>query len=368
MSAFRFLKKFCKKMCNDPLLPDNPVYGSNNWYYAYGDSSAGQILKDTEIVARASKGLKNRPYMVIDDCWQELALINVGGAAGRPYERGNTRFPDMRGLAKEIKDMDVNPGIWIRPLKTSEKFLSMNLRSPREYGALDPSVPEALELVAEDVRRVVDWGYTLVKYDFVTRDILGTYYADCRSLLTDKGWSLHDRSKTSAQCIKNLYETIRKSSGNAILIGCNVIGHLAAGLIHIHRSGDDTSGRNYDRSIYMGINTLAFRLAQHKAFFDVDADCVAITDKIPWDMNRKMLELYAKSGTPLFVSVSPDCATDEIMEELSKAFALSSEQKQQMEPVDWMDTTIPQRYIVDDEMLEYSWIRDFGLEWMYSDI
>lgn len=368
MSAFRFLKGFCKKLCIDPLFPDKPVYGGNNWNYAYGDSSAKDIIKDTELLAKACKGLVNRPYMVIDDCWQELARINVGGAAGRPYERGNTLFPDMPGLAEEIKGMDVNPGIWMRPLKTSEKFLSMKLRSPRDNGALDPSVPEALELVAEDVGRIAAWGYKLIKYDFVTRDILGSYYADCRSLLNDRGWSLQDRSKTSAQCIKELYETIRKNSGNTILIGCNVIGHLAAGLIHIHRSGDDTSGRNYDRSIYMGIDALAFRLAQHKAFFDVDADCISITDKVPWDMSKRMLELYTKSGTPLFVSLSPDCATDEVMKELSKAFRFASEQKQQIEPLDWMETTIPERYTSDNDVLEYSWIRNFGLEWLFSDI
>ncbi len=365
-TAFRFLKEFCKKMCSDPITPRYPVYGSNNWYYAYGNTSAEQILIDTDLLAETTKGLENRPYMVIDDGWQELALISVGGAAGRPYERGNYRFPDMAGLAQEMKGKNVHPGLWIRPLKTSEKFLSMKLRSPRDKGVLDPSLPEVLELVAEDVERVVNWGYEMIKYDFVTKDILGTYYTECIPLLTDKGWSLQDRSKTTAQCIKDLYRTIYEHSREALLIGCNVVGHLAAGYIHIHRSGNDTSGEKYDQSIMMGVNALAFRLAQHKAFFDVDADCVCITDKIPWDRNRNLLELYAKSGTPLFVSASPDCMTEEIKAELRKAFTISSVQTQRMEPLDWMDTTLPERYLVDNEELRFRWIREHGNDWFYS--
>ncbi len=100
-SAFAFAKRFCHAMCEKPVLPDAPVYGSNNWYYAYGNSSQEEILRDTDLLVELTKGLENRPYMVIDDCWQPLSLAH--GAAGRPYDCGNIRFPDMPGLAAEMK-------------------------------------------------------------------------------------------------------------------------------------------------------------------------------------------------------------------------------------------------------------------------
>ena len=60
-------EEFCKKMCTDPIFPEFPVYGSNNWYYAYGDSSEEEILSDTDYILKLTEGVKNPPFMVIDD-------------------------------------------------------------------------------------------------------------------------------------------------------------------------------------------------------------------------------------------------------------------------------------------------------------
>ena len=51
VSAFEAAKRFCRVMCEKPILPEKPVYGSNNWYYAYGKSSREEILKDADIIA-----------------------------------------------------------------------------------------------------------------------------------------------------------------------------------------------------------------------------------------------------------------------------------------------------------------------------
>ena len=366
VNTFNFLTDFCKKMCDDPITPKNPVYGSNNWYYAYGNSSAKEILVDTDLLCSMTQGLSNRPYMVIDDCWQELART-VGSAQGRPYNRGNELFPDMRGLADEIKAKGVHPGIWMRPLKTAERFIDKNLLSMRDNRFLDPSLPDVLELVAEDIERMTgEWGYELLKYDFVTRDILGDYYPSHESIIKANDWSFRDRSKTSAQCVMDLYRTIFEHSNGANIIGCNVIGHLAAGYIHIHRSGDDTSGMYYDRSVKMGVNCLAFRLVQHKTFFDVDADCICITDRIPWDKNKELIKLYANSGTPFFTSVAPSIVDDEIRAELTKAFAMAAIQKEKMEPVDWMETITPEKYLVDGKEFDFKWMTEYGKEWIIS--
>lgn len=115
-----------------------------------------------------------------------------------------------------------------------------------------------------------------------------------------------------------LYQEVYDASrgNNAVIIGCNTIGHLGAGLMHLNRTGDDTSGRIWERTKRMGVNTLAFRLPQHNTFYHIDADCVGIFGKIPWDKNLQWADLLAKSGTPLFVSAMPGALNPEEFEEL----------------------------------------------------
>ena len=95
--------------------------------------------------------------------------------------------------------------------------------------------------------------------------------------MTSDGWAFADRSRTTAEIIMDHYRSIRAGAGDAVLIGCNTIGHLSAGIFEVSRTGDDTSGKEWDRVRKMGVNTLAFRMPQHGAFFAADADCVGQT-------------------------------------------------------------------------------------------
>lgn len=99
--SFGFAQEFCRMMCPDPVFPDVPVYGSNNWYYAYGSSSEAEILSDTDYVLELTKGAKHPPFMVIDDCWQEHHRLDEYN--GGPWRCGNSKFPDMKGLADKLK-------------------------------------------------------------------------------------------------------------------------------------------------------------------------------------------------------------------------------------------------------------------------
>ena len=73
----------------------------------------------------------------------------------------------------------------------------------------------------------------------------------------------------------------RVAGDKIAIIGCNTVSHLTAGLFEVYRSGDDTSGREWERTVKMGVNTLAFRLPQHNKMYCVDGDCVGITTIIP---------------------------------------------------------------------------------------
>jgi alpha-galactosidase len=327
------------------------VYGGNNWYYAYGrNCSAADIERDSDLMAELAGRAKNRPFMVIDDGWSP---VNTAG----PWDRGNARFPDMAKLAASMKKRGVRPGIWMRPLLTSEKVAeSWKLRGK----GLDPTVPEVMELVRADIGRMRQWGYELVKHDYSSFDLMGRWGLSMGAELTDRGWHFADRSKTTAEVVLGLYRGIREAAGGVLVIGCNTFGHLAAGLVEVQRTGDDTSGRDFHRTRRMGVNTLAFRGPEHRTFFDVDADCAPITPQVSWEMSSRWLDLVARSGTALFVSPDPRAVNAEVKAALRKAFAEASVRREVAEPLDWMETTTPSRWRIDGRTVEYDWFGDEG--------
>ena len=154
----------------------------------------------------------------------------------------------------------------------------------------------------------------------------------------------------------DLYRLIREAAGECIVLGCNVIGHLAAGLVEINRTGDDTSGREWARTRKMGVNTLAFRMLHDGAFFDADADCVGVMGLIPWKLNGEWLRALSVSGTPLFVSYNPKLPDDEqAFADLSAAFSRSAKQDDEFYPVDWMENTCPEKWMLNGEEVHFEW-------------
>ena len=366
ISAFQAARSFCKLMCSDPLLPPAPVYGGNNWYYAYGKSSHEEILSDCRYIASLCEGLKNTPFMVIDDGWEILHL--QPGNSG-PWDKSNSKYPDMAQLAAEMRKCGVRPGIWFRPLWNLDPSIPQSWlmceRHHTGHMALDPSVPEVLELVKQDIRRFSDWGFELIKHDFSTWDIFGLWGKDIPFFpaCNDDGndtWSFSDRSRTSAEIVVGLYRAIHEAAGDTLILGCNTIGHLGAGLMQLARIGDDTSGKAWERTRKMGINCLAFRLCQHGTFFDVDADCLGVTGTINWQQNRQWAELLAKSGTPLFASIKPGILSEKEFADMKEFFALSAEQKIQAEPLDWLTSPAPEHWKFDDCEQRFSWYEDIG--------
>ena len=173
--------------------------------------------------------------------------------------------------------------------------------------------------------------------------------------LTDAGWHFADQSKTTAEVVLELYRAIRESAGETLVIGCNTFGHLAAGLVELQRTGDDTSGRDFHRTRRMGVNTLAFRAAQHRAFFDLDADCAPVTSQLSWEMASRWMDLVARSGTALFVSADPKALDGEKKDAIRRAFGAAAVTHRVAQPLDWMETTTPGWWRVDGMPVSYDW-------------
>lgn len=369
-TAFSAAKDFCHRMCRDPLLPKAPVIGANNWYYAYGNITHDSVLEDSRYLMKMTDGLSVQPYMVIDDGWQAQHWQN-GDYNGGPWDRGNQHFPDLPGLAAEMSALGVRPGIWFRPLLNNSPAIPQEWHLPiRNAGgqlcgyrtALDPSRSEVLEWIKEDIRRLVKWGFQLIKHDFTTYDIFGRWGFQMNTWPLDAAHSgFEDQTRTAAEIVLGLYHAIREAAGNALILGCNTIGHLAAGLIHISRTGDDTSGYSFDRTSRMGVNTLAFRLCQHHAFFAVDADCVGVLGNehaIPWEANRQWTQLLAASGTTFFTAVRPEALSPTQLDEMRQLYRLAASGSTTAEPIDWLSNNLPAHWRLNGQETAFDWFQN----------
>jgi alpha-galactosidase len=331
-----------------PARPEPaPVVGANNWYYAYGENfDEKAVLKDAATIVELADGHPVKPFSVVDDGWYP-----GGVGSGGPWDAGTPGvFDDMAGTASAIKELGARPGLWFRPLLAHSR-------------ALDPSDPSVLDVVRTDLERFKDWGFELVKHDFSTFDMFGRWGPSMGPGLTD-GRPFHDTTRTSAEIVLDFYRVIRSAAEDVVLIGCNTVGHLAAGLVDVQRIGDDTSGRDWERTRKMGVNTLAFRLPQHNRFFTVDADCVPCTPQTPWELNQRFLDLVARSGTALFVSVDPAARTESSDRALSEGIrlALSGGDASGIEPADWLVNTTPTAWRSGAETIHYDWSRPWGAD------
>lgn len=349
---FHAAKHFCGCMCTDAISAGFPVYGSNNWYYAYGKSSREEMLQDSAYLAAMTEGIENRPFMVIDDGWQVAHTEQYNGG---PWNEGNNAYGDMGQLAKDMKTLGVRPGIWFRPLLDRSEEIPAEWRLQSNKEILDISHPEVIRHVQEDMRRIAGWGFELVKHDFSTYDLLGGWGFEIGSKITEDGWSFRDASRTTAELIVSFYQAIYEAAGDMLILGCNCIGHLGAGLMQMNRTGDDTSGVEWARTRKMGVNTLAFRMPQHETFFGADADCVGITDAIPWQKNRQWMQVLALSGTPFFVSVKPGTLSKEQEEELKSAYRTAASNTISSVPLDWKETKLPEHWMTFEGQKNFQW-------------
>jgi alpha-galactosidase len=328
----------CRTMCARPSRPIVPIYGANDWCYSYGHSTAETILRDTEFIAELSPSGGTRPFSVVDAVWSN----------------GTAAWPDMGKLAHEIKQRTARPGIWIRPLEAPQGAARALLLPDARFGekqgrarelAYDPTHPEAREKILAKMHEATGWGYEMVKHDFSTYDLLGQWGFEMGPQPTLPGWSLHDRSRTNAEVMAELYALLRETAGERTLLdGCNTVGHLGQGIFDLQRTGDDTSGHQWERTRRMGVNTLAFRLPQHGTFYTLDADLVGITEAIPWELNRQWLEVLAHSGTATIVSAGPPARGAEQRAALRQAFAVAAAGGASARPVDWLESSTPERW------------------------
>ncbi|HEY1786597.1 MAG TPA: hypothetical protein VGJ73_00510 [Verrucomicrobiae bacterium] len=356
-APFAAARAFCSQMCPRPRMPRQPVYGFNDWYCTYGHDTAAKFLTNVEFVAGLSRGNRNRPFAVMDDGWQSKG---ENGKSPGLWNQVNPAFSStmtMPEIAKAVRGLGAQPGLWFRPLLANADQ-PQSWRLQRNPMILDPTVPQVRVFIRQTVKRFRGWGYELIKHDFTTYDLCGRWGMDMNGSVTADGWAFADRSKTTAEVIRSLYEDIRSAAGgDTIILGCNTIGQISAGIFEMQRVGDDTSGNNWARTRKMGVNGLAFRATQQGTFFAIDPDCVGQTsnDSMPWEKNSQWLYLVAHSGTTLFISIPREIVNQAQQRELSEALSAASNTQPLAEPLDWMKRRTPEHWLLDGQEKTFSW-------------
>jgi len=361
-NTFATARRFCKLMCEKQRLPKQPVYGINDWYYAYGNNSPKLIKEQTSLMAALVTDTNNRPFSVIDAGWAAYSPLLPGDCCwADDFSRPNDKFKDMHKMAGDIVGLGMRPGLWTRPLcakyndRPSVLAPPIKGRDEPKNPVLDPTIPENIERVKNNIAIYRQWGFEMVKHDFSTYDITGRWGFDMDTSITQPGWSFNDKSKTNAEIINHLYHSIREAAGDIYLIGCNTMSHLSAGIFELNRIGDDTSGKEWARTRKMGVNTLGFRMPQHNIFYAADGDCVGLTSQVPWEKNKQWVQLLAESSAPLFISAQPDALGAEQKAYIKECFAKAAKVQPIAEPLDWLDNPLPAKWKLNNREVDFDW-------------
>lgn len=328
MSSHKAVSLFCRKMCGYAIVPHHPVYGFACCTAA--EKKKTEISREAACLAKLTEGMENRPYFWINknDC------------------------PDWKSLAGEFYAMNLNAGIGFRPLLEGAKEASeeMTLHGGR---ALDPSHPKTLKKVSANVKAMCKEGYSLIIFDGSSVDVFGRTEDEGYPFSVAGDWHFYDQGKTSAEIIMNFYHTIREAAGpyGAVIMGCNAIGHLGTGFMHI-QTAETMEEMLHSNNAYLSVNSVAFRLPQHRNFFFIHPGVLTM-ESVHWEKVRPAVQMIARSGIPLFLAVKNE---EQMMTgDVRELFAEASRTHAEMEPVDWEQNGLPSIWEVNGEKIIYEW-------------
>lgn len=361
-SVYDTVRRFMAMLCDKPVLPKEPIFGVNNWYWAYGDISRESVLREATYLQELSHGTHHRPSLIIDDGWElnRTYFDNNFFYLGGPFKYCNDRFGDMQEVACRIAEKGIRPGLWFRPLLTLGPLpQEAQLRVFGHGVVLDPSHPYTLERLESDSATFRQWGYEVIKHDFTLSDVLGEDYSPASkrmgTMFADNK-CFYDKTKTTATIIKNMYKAIQRGAGDADVIGCNVVGHLSAGIHSIQRIGEDTSGRCGEWTIRNGVHSF-MRLPMNNTFFRADPDCAAFTEYVDPELNMDFLELCALTGVTTIASIVPYSLTDAQMTRINEIFHMADQNTHAYGIANYENTTIPELFTDGKNTRSFNWTR-----------
>lgn len=283
------------------------INGWCSWFYTLAQVSEQEVLSGTEFAAKHLK-----PYGL------EYIQIDEGYQRWHGDWEGNDRFPGgIKNLADRIRGYGFKPGIWISPYVISEptavfrehkEWLVRNPdgtpqrvgnwpegaeppadEDPKRY-CLDITHPGAAQWLHDLIHTIAhDWGYEMIKIDFVAWSILAAK-------------QYHDPTVSSAQVYRKGLEIIRRAAGDK----CHILecgpGAITVGLIDSMRIELDSYYGFADaawNTYFLDPASSAAAAAQRYYFHnrtwvnDIDHVCMDVLDR---QQSEAVATLIALSG------------------------------------------------------------------------
>ncbi|MBK7974178.1 MAG: alpha-galactosidase [Deltaproteobacteria bacterium] len=220
--------------------------------------------------------------------------------------RMNEKFPSgYEGVAKQIRDLGLVPGIWIAPFLVDDAlpivaqhpdwFVTRDDGSPVIYGSalfgfsrrvIDVTHPAAAEFVRSNLARIRDAGFGLVKADF----LFGASYEGRH----------FDASATGLDAYRRGLRLIRETLGpDVTIIGIAGPWLASAGALDYYRQSNDVElqfpGPSWPFYEAEALGTSA-RSHTHERFFRSDPDHVIVEPALNFDEARAVASYVALSG------------------------------------------------------------------------
>lgn len=302
-----------KKYFGEMNLVKNPncpkkLTGYTSWYNYYRKINEEIILRDLDSMCEKVGKLAN--VFQIDDGWQT--------AVGDWMSVDNVKFPNgMKSVADKIHEKGYLAGLWLAPFVAAR-----NSRVAKEHpdwivrdwrgkpilsgiawgGAytLDFYIPEARAYIAECLRTAVsDWGYDLVKLDFL--------YAECME---------PRRGKSRGAIMCEAMDFLRETLGDKLILGCGVPLGAAFGRVDMCRTGADIAlsfrdnfiARHSNKEVVSTVSSLLntiFRRSLSENAFLLDPDVMILRNSNQrFTEEQKLLisKINSMFGDVVFVS------------------------------------------------------------------
>lgn len=208
--------------------------GWNSWYELWSSVDDEAVVANAEIVTALPGDLR----IVIDDGWQQ--------AWGDWFP--NEKFPDgLDGLADTLRTDGFDVGVWLAPLLASEDSevyrahpewfvpgVTWNHLVEGRMRVLDVTHPDAAAHLQDTIRRLVGWGMTLLKIDFL---FAGTFDGERAEQVT--GMQAYDEA----------LRLIREAAGDeVVLLAVGAPGVPSFPYVQSWRIGPDIAVSQFDAS------------------------------------------------------------------------------------------------------------------------
>lgn len=297
--------------------------GYTTWYNYYGNINEKVVLRDLNSISKLDTKID---CFQIDDGYQH--------AIGDWLDTDKKKFPNgMKSIADCIHKNDMLAGIWLAPFAGTKAsnlykehkdwFIQDKKGRPYKTGhnwggfySLDiynPDVRAYLKHVFDVVLN--DWGYDLVKLDFL--------YGACVL-------PMHNKSRGEIMC--DAMDLLRECCGDKLILGCGVPLMPAFGKVDYCRIGSDISLgwkprkhaiREEVSTTHAVCNTIFRRHLDGRAWMN-DPDVFLLRDKnvkTDFEQRKLLAKINSTFGSLLFISDNIDEYNSAQLKVLNETFA-----------------------------------------------